>query len=104
MEITYIYDDRYEIYRRIMKETNTTYTVADCNGDSYKINKSKNPKLKTLIIAHVGDRVYHTRHKEYGNIEKVDINDYNQTYRVKWDNRDTMPDWPATENVIVIDY
>lgn len=104
MEITYVYDNRYDVYRRIMKETDTIYTVADCNGDWYEMNKPENPELKRLTIAQVGDRIYHTQHKEYGTIDKVDINDYNQTYRVKWDNRDTLPDWPATENVIVIDY
>ena len=104
MEITYVYDKRYETYRRIMKETDTMYKIANGDGDWYEMDKPENPKLKTLIIAHVGDRIYHTSYKEYGTIDKVDINDYNQTYRVKWDNRDTMHDWPATENVIVIDY
>ena len=83
MEITYIYDDR---------------------GDSYTINKTKNHNLKTLTIAHVGDRVYHTQYNEYGIIDKVDINDYDQTYRIEWENCDEMPTWPATKNVIVIDY
>lgn len=104
MKITYAYDKRYDVYRRIIKETNTTYKVADCNGDSYTINKTKNHNLKTLTIAHVGDRVYHTQYNEYGIIDKVDINDYDQTYRIEWENSDEMPTWPTTKNVIVIDY
>lgn len=39
MEITYVYDKRYETYRRIMKETDTMYKIANGDGDWYEMDK-----------------------------------------------------------------
>lgn len=36
MEITYVYDQRYEVYHRIMKETDTMYKIANGDGDGMK--------------------------------------------------------------------
>lgn len=105
MKLTYIYDQNYEMYFRIIDEDITGYKTVDYAGNSHKIIKYGQPILKTLQIANVGDRIYHTRYKEYGTIAKVDINDYEQTYRIEWDNRDkSLTDWPNTEHVVVIDY
>ena len=105
MEITYVYDQKFETYFRIVDENITKYTVVDYAGDLHEITKYGRPLLKTLQVGNVGDRIYHTRYKEYGTVAKVDINDHEQTYRITWDKSDkTLNDWPDTEHVVVIDY
>lgn len=50
MEITYVYDQKFETYFRIIDENITKYTVVDYAGDLHEITKYGQPLLKTLQI------------------------------------------------------
>lgn len=105
MEITYVYDPEVETYRRIVEEHETSYIISNFLGAKYSIDKPENPDLITLTIAPVGTQVYHTEHKIYGVIDKLDINDWEQPCRVHWDNtRDDFEPWPKMEHIVPINY
>lgn len=104
MEITYVYDPEVETYRRIVEEHETSYTVSNFLGRIYSINKPENPDLITLTIAPVGTQVYHTEHKVYGVIDKLDINDLEQPCRVRWDTQEDFEPWPKMEQIVPINY
>lgn len=104
MEITYVYDPEVETYRRIVEEHETSYTVSNFLGRIYSINKPEKPDLITLTIAPVGTQVYHTEHKVYGVIDKLDINDLEQPCRVRWDTQEDFEPWPKMEQIVPINY
>ena len=104
-QITYVYDPEVETYRRIVEEHETSYLVSNYLGVEYHLDKPENPDLITLTIAPVGTQVYHTEHKIYGVIHKLDINDWEQPCRVRWDNtRDDFEPWPKMEHIVPINY
>ena len=104
MEITYVYDPEVETYRRIVEEHETSYTVSNFLGRIYSINKPEKPDLITLTIAPIGTQVYHTEHKVYGVIDKLDINDWEQPCRVHWDTQEDVEPWPKMEHIVPINY
>lgn len=55
----------------------------------------------------MGTQVYHTEHKIYGVIDKLDINDWEQPCRVRWntqDDHDDLGPWPKIEQIVLINY
>lgn len=107
MEITYVYDPEVETYRRIVEEYETSYLVSNYLGVEYHLDKLENPDLKTLTIAPVGTQVYHKEYKVYGVIDKLDINDWEQPCRVRWNTQDDHDDfepWPKIEQIVLINY
>lgn len=104
-QITYVYDPEVKTYRRIVEEHETSYLISNFLGAKYSIDKPEKPDLITLTIAPIGTQVYHTEHKVYGVIDKLDINDWEQPCRVHWDNtRDDFEPWPKIEQIVVINY
>lgn len=103
-QITYVYDPDVETYRRIVEEHETSYLISNFLGRTYTIDKPENPDLITLKIAPIGTQVYHTEHKVYGVIDKLDINDWEQPCRVRWDTQEDVEPWPKMKHIVPINY
>lgn len=96
-QITYVYDHNVEIYYRIVKENETSSI-----GIEDTIDKPENPDLKTLTIAPVGTQVYNPEQNVYGVIDKLDINDCEQPYRIRWYTQYDLEPWPEIEQIVMI--
>ena len=101
-QITYVYDHDVEIYYRIVNENETSYIISNSIGIEYSIDKPENPDLKTLTIAPVGTQVYNLEQNVYGVIDKLDINDCEQPYRIRWYTQYDLEPWPEIEQIIMI--
>lgn len=82
MEITYVYDQRYEVYRRIMKETNTMYKIANGDGEITELDKSNISNTITLNPYPVGTTVFSTKNKRMGTIIDINEHRYNELYAI----------------------
>ena len=103
-QITYVYDPDVETYRRLVEEHETSYLISNFLGRTYTINKPENPDLMTLTIAPIGTQVYNPEQNRYGVIDKLDINDWEQPCRVRWDTQEDVEPWPKMKHIVPINY